>query len=151
MIRLDTVRIVKALYNVSNSPRYRNQFQNKVYVADGYAYAANQIACVKIRFPFVCERGLSHWERITYDEDTRRYGFAELEEYPCDFERVLGVNDVQLGFCKFDATELARVLRLFSACGEEPTITVHQDHTMYLEASNGRKDIYMLAKLMGMR
>ena len=149
---MDTVRIIKALFNISNAPKFRKPaFENSVNVRFGYAYAVNDISIVRISFPFVREHGFSNWEHIVYDDETRRYGFEDAEVSCRLDEMVEYPENPYTGFSAFNPVELARILRVFSACDENPIITIMQDHYMLLEAYNSKKGLCITAKLMGMR
>ena len=148
---MDTIRIIKSLFNISNAPKFRKPaFENSVNVRFGYAYAANGISLVRISFPFVMERGFTDWESIVYDEKTRKYGFEDANAtYRLD-EMIEYPSKPEYGFSAFNPVELARILRVFSACEVNSIITVMQDHYMLLEAYDSKKEVCITAKLMGM-
>lgn len=149
---MDTVRIIKSLFNISNAPKFRKPaLENSVNVRFGYAYAANNISIVRISFPFVRERGFSDWESIVYDEKTRKYGFEDAKVSCRLDEMVEYPSKPEYGFSVFNPVELARILRVFSACELNPIITVMQDHYMLLEAYDSKKEVCITAKLMEMR
>ena len=142
--------IIKSLFNVSNAPRYKNVFENKIFVRFGYAYAANSIAIVRIQFPFVHDKGFDDWESIYYDEQSRMYLFENTIEPSTRFDELVRYPKTKgYGFSRFDPVELARLLRVFSACNVEPMMYIFDNSEMVLEAF--KKEISIEAKLMGMK
>lgn len=147
---MDTVRIIKALFNISNAPRFKNHFENNIYVRFGYAYVANSIAIMRVQFPFVREHGFDDWESIYYDEHSRMYLFQDSIEPSTRFDELVRYpKTTGYGFSRFDPVELARILRVFSACNVEPMMYIFDNSEMILEAF--KKEISIEAKLMGMR
>ena len=162
---MDTGRVIRAMYGISNSKHAKPQFKNRIMVRYGKAYAVNDICVLTIHEPFFSQHGLNCLEDIV--ENDNRYGFeisptpnvydtddskpwikTKFDVFLDQAEQSACLNE--FGRVLIDPVELAKVLRVFSAARLDPFLECLGDK-LYVYAFDNSRDIQIECVLMGMR